>query len=241
MQAMDILDAFGSIRDTYIRSAQEARRKKPRPLPHFLAAIIALVLICALLLQTPMGAAAVETVKEAVTKVIEKLFPTKDMIVNLEGNLYAIPHEAQGQEPAEDAPGFAIYVDTSSYEMTEENGATYIRPLVFDDSLPKCEIEITHIPLQNAYTAAQSQWEALTPSWDNAEELQWTDTPMAWLFTLWEDGGWDARREHHYFVDDGQGGAFHIVSRYFLEAAEGHGVRFAAMIQSFALVSQSEG
>lgn len=48
------------------------------------------------------------------------------------------------------------------------------------------------------------------------------------LWTFW----------NHYFVDDGQGGAFHITSRFFLEATEGHGVRFSTMLQSFTVLPQ---
>lgn len=240
MKAMDLLEGFGSIRDKYILSAREDVGKKHSPLPYSLAAILALVLICTLLLQTPMGAAAVENVKEAVTQVIERLFPPKDVIVPLEGDPTAIPHEAQGQEPAEDVPGFAIYVDTATYEMTEENGVTYIRPLVSSDSLPQCEIEITHIPGETAEYYAAQQYSDLASLWAHAQAPQWTDSPQGWCFSLGRDGGGDAPWENHYFVDDGQSGCFSIVSRYFLEAAEGHGARFAAMIQTFSVVAQDD-
>lgn len=241
MDAMDILEALGPIRDTYILSAREVRRKKkPRRMPYALAAILALAILCTVLLQTPMGVAAVEAVKEAVTNVIERLFPPKDVIVDLEGEPTAIAHEAQGQEPQGEVPGFAIYVDTSGYEMIEEAGSTYIRPLIFDDSLPKCEMEITHIPGKSAQSASRDHREEVSALWDYVGELQWTDRPLAWVFTLWQDGGWDARREDHYFVDDNQGGTYHITSRCFLEASEGHGTRFAAMIQSFQVVPHQD-
>lgn len=241
MDAMDILEALGPIRDMYILSAGEVRRKKkPRRMPYALAAILALAILCTVLLQTPVGVAAVEAVKEAVTNVIERLFPPKDVIVNLEGNPTAIAHEAQGQEPQEEVPGFAIYVDTSGYEMIEEAGSTYIRPLIFDASLPKCEMEITHIPGKSAQSTARDHREEVSALWDYVGELQWTDRPLAWVFPLWQDGGWDAQREDHYFADDGQGGTYHITSRYFLEAAEGHGIRFAYMIQTFRVVSSED-
>lgn len=242
MKAMDLLEAMGSIRDKYILAAREERRKQPHPLPYSLAAILALVLICAVLLQTPMGAAAVETVKEAVTHAIDRLFPPKDVIVPLEGNPSAIPHEAQGREPTADTPGFAIYVDTSMYYMEEDGPVTYIRPTAefSNPSLPPCEIEISHTQGQNAQSAARFHWEGASLTWDNAGEIRWTDTPPAWVFSLWEEGGADARQETHYFVDDGQDGAFHIVSRCFQEAVEGHGTRFASMIQSFQVVTHEE-
>lgn len=241
MNTMDLLESMGSIRDTYILSARQERRKK-RPLPYSLAAILALVLICALLLQTPIGAAAVETVREAVTQVIDRLLPPKNVIVPLEGELTAIPHEAQGREPATDTPGFAIYVDTSMYYMEEDGPATYIRPTseFSNPNLPPCEIEISHSLGQDAQKAARFHWEGASLTWDNAGEIHWVDKPLAWVFSLWEDGGADARWEDYYFVDDGQGGSFRIVSRCFQEAVEGHGARFASMIQSFRVVTKED-
>lgn len=238
MQAMDLLEKIGSIRDKYVLSARETPEKKRHPLPCFLAATLALVLIGAALLQTPMGVAAVETVKTAVTQVIERLFPPRDIIVPLEGEPTAIPHEAQGQEPEADVPGFSIYVDTATYEMTESEGTTYIRPLVSGDALPQCEIEITHIPGETAEYYAARQYSDLASLWAYSQAPQWTDSPQGWCFSLGQDGGGDAPWENHYFVDDGQSGCFSIVSRYFLEAAEGHGARFAAMIQTFSVVAQ---
>lgn len=242
MKAMDLLEAMGPIRDKYILSARQEGRKKPHSLPRALAAVIALVLVCAVLLQTPMGAAAVETVREAVGHVIDRLFPPRDVIVPLEGNPAAIPHEAQGREPRADTPGFAIYVDTSMYYMAEDGPVTYIRPTAefSNPSLPPCEIEISHTQGQDAQTAARFHWEGASLTWDNAGEIRWTDTPPAWTFSLWEEGGGEARQETHYFLDDGQGGAFHIVSRCFQEAVEGHGTRFASMIQSFRVIAGEE-
>lgn len=239
MDTMDLLEAMGPIRDKYILRAGEVRRKKSaHRIPYALAAMLALALLCAALAQTPMGAAAVETVKEAVGRVIDRLFPPKDVIVNLEGEATATLHEALGREPTADVPGFAIYVDTSRYEMTEDAGITRIRPLAKDDSLPPCEIEISHAMGQDAQAAARAHWEGASLLWTCAGEIHWVDKPLAWVFSLWEEGGADAPREDHYFVDDGQGGSFHILSRYFLEATEGHGTRFAAMLQSFRVVTQ---
>lgn len=241
MNTMDLLESMGPIRDSYLLSARQERRKK-RPLPYSLAAILALVLLCALLLQTPMGAAAVEAVREAVTHVIDRLFPPRDVLVDLEGNPTAIPHEAQGREPTADTPGFAIYVDTSMYYMEEDGLVTYIHPTseFSNPNLPPCEIEISHTPGQDAQSAARFHWEGASLTWDNAGELHWVDKPLAWVFSLWEDGGADARWEEHYFVDDGQGGSFQIVSRCFQEAVEGHGTRFASMIQSFQVVTEED-
>ena len=51
-----------------------------------------------------------------------------------EGTPEVIHHEAQGRDPEEDTPGFAMYVDKENYVMTEENGIYYVRqiPIEYD-------------------------------------------------------------------------------------------------------------
>lgn len=278
MDTMDLLEALGPIRDKYILSAREVRRKKPAPpIPYTLAAIFALVLLCAVLAQTPMGAAAVETVKEAVGQIIDRLFPPKDISVMLEGTPEVIPHEAQGRDPEEESPGFAMYVDTESYVMTKENGAYYVRqiPIEYDReeiadqqaalleglspeeqeaaidariqeledfyaSLPANEIEIREIPDQEFSAYAEAVKNQLSANWESTGDIIRVEKPLALTFTVSGGNGWDSPQEVHYFVDNGKQGTFHIVARYYLEAAEGHGVRFASMIQTFTVVTNSE-
>ena len=142
MKSMDLLEVVGSIRDKYILEAEKCREqtvpakkaKSNRTVQFRIAAMIALVLAGILFLQTPMGVAAVEIVKESVSRLIETLFPPKDIIVMPEGTPEVIHHEAQGRDPEEDTPGFAMYVDTESYVMTEENGIYYVHqiPIEYD-------------------------------------------------------------------------------------------------------------
>lgn len=278
MDTMDLLEAMGPIRDKYILRAGEVRRKKPaRRIPYALAAMLALALLCAALAQTPMGTAAVETVKEAVSRVIDRLFPPKELIVMPEGTPEAIHHEAQGRDPEEEYPGFAMYVDTQSYVMTEENGTYYIRqiPIEYDReeiadqqaalleglspeeqeaaidariqeledfyaSLPVNEIEIREIPDKEFSAYAEAVKNHLSTNWETIGDIIRVEKPLALAFTVSSGNAWDSPQEVHYFVDNGKQGTFHIVARYYLEAAEGHGVRFASMIQTFTVVTDSE-
>lgn len=50
----------------------------------------------------------------------------------------------------------------------------------------------------------------------------------------------DSPVEAHYFFYDGSTGSYHITAKYFLEAAEGHGMRFSAMVDSFTLVTSQD-
>ena len=59
-------------------------------------------------------------------------------------------------------------------------------------------------------------------------------------FSICNGQEWDSPVEVQDYISDEQGGCFRITSRYFLEAAEGHGVRFAAMVNTFAVIPPQE-
>lgn len=285
MNSMDLLEVIGSIRDKYVADAGQILEKstpakvvKPRHTAAYrVAAVIALVLACILFLETPIGAAAVETVKESVSKLIESLFPPKDVIVMPEGMPEAVPHEAQGRDPDADNPGFAMYVDTETYVMTEEDGSYYVRPIPIEydreeirdqqaaqleglspeeqetaidqriqelkdyyASLPAVEIEIQEVPDKEFASYAQEVRDQMAEAWDSATDVIWVDKPLAYTFSVSGGNAWNSPQEVHYFVGNGEQGTFHIVERYFLEAAEGHGMRFNAMIQTFTVVRNGD-
>lgn len=144
MREERILKVLGYVDEKYIMAAapevvqsgavdrQKNARKKQRHRGFKLkaaAAVIAVILIGAIFFQTPFGAAALEKVHEQVTKIIEVLFPPKDITVMPEITGEEVRHTAQGREPQETSPGFVIYVDEDRYVMTEENGVYYIRPV----------------------------------------------------------------------------------------------------------------
>lgn len=285
MKSMDLLEVVGSIRDKYILEAGKTREqtapvkktKSPRTVQFRIAAMIALVLAGILFLQTPMGVAAVEIVKESVSKLIEALFPPKDIIVMPEGTPEVVHHEAQGRDPKEESPGFVMYVDTESYVMTQENGAYYVRqiPIEYDResirdqqaamleglspeeqeaaideriqelkdfyaSLPANEVEIREIPGKEFSAYAQEVRNQMSADWQITEDIHWIDKPLAYSFSVSGGSAWDSPQEDHYFIDNGKQGTFHIVARCYLEAAEGHGMRFMSMIQTFEVVTDDE-
>lgn len=285
MKFMDLLEVVGSIRDKYILEAGKTREqtapvkktRTARTVQFRIAAMIALILAGILFLQTPMGVAAVEIVKESVSKLIDALFPPKDIIVMPEGTPDVVHHEAQGRDPEEESPGFVMYVDTESYVMTEENGAYYVRqiPIEYDReairdqqaalleglspeeqeaaideriqelkdfyaSLPANEIEIREVPNKEFSAYAEEIRNQMSTDWEITEELIWVDKPLAFTFSVSGGTSRNSPCEVHYFVDNGEQGTFHIIARYYLEVAEGHGMRFTSMIQTFEVVTNEE-
>ena len=274
MTNMDLLDILGGVQGKYRLEAQQLRTggRKPHRLRYMrqLAAVITLILILTLFLNTAPGAAAVEYVKEKVTSLIEALFPPKKMTINVEGMEYEGDYAADGVEPEVTAeapqPGFAIYYDVDSYTMEKEGDITYIRPYLksmtreevleiygdslfslseeeqerqiaslmnpqADPSLPNCEIEIIHLDIPYEQTASQEQAE-LEGQWEITEAVAGNRI----TFSMCNGQEWDSPIEVRDYISDEQGGCFRITSRYYLEAAEGHGVRFAAIVNTFAVI-----
>lgn len=76
----------------------------------------------------PAGQVMAAQIREHVEYLLEELFPPKDLSLVVEGLKENITHEAYGELPEEaQEAGFAIYVDTDSYEMTQEADCHIIR------------------------------------------------------------------------------------------------------------------
>lgn len=240
MKSEHIMEALTYVKEDYIAEAAPKQRRAKKIPVRWTAAAAALVILLAFF-QTPPMVKAMEIVKERVTTFIETLFPPKETPVIVEGETEVIHQEAGGQEPeiqedgAVTAPGFAIYYDTERYTMTEENGITYIRFNIEND-LPPCEVEIRHIPDLLPEDAAEADRVGALESWDKVSEITVPDNPEGVYFHVSAGTSWDSACEDRYFLRDGRSGCFQITARYFREATEGHGVRFAQMIRTFEVI-----
>ena len=180
---------------------------------------------------------------EEIQIVVNHMFPPKDLLVAPEGAAGGIQHTALGKEPAGEIPGFVIYVDTERYDTAEESGRFYIRPAgVGERSELVCEMEIEAMPDITREEAAQTLRARLcreqeTGNWDSVSDIS-RDRDIERLHFLVSEGtAWDSAQEEHYFYEMGGQGTYHIVLRYFLEAAEGNGARFHAMLDTFSCVA----
>lgn len=281
MKEERILNALGSVRDEYVAEAAPAVGRSSRRRVRRVAAVVLLLLGAALFTQTAPGAAAAAFVGERVAELIETLFPPKEITVIVEGSAEKEPYTAGGQVPhrdeTADSSGFAVYYDPTIYEMTEEDGKTYIRsipmlptreelranngalleglsPEAAEETLdallaqqeaayaalPRCELEIAHVPETPPEEWAAAVQTELRQSWESVSELVPYE-PLSCVM-LRADGGtaWDAPVERLYFAEDGQGGTYQLTVRYFTEAEEGHGVRLTAILNTFRILTPQQ-
>lgn len=109
----------------------------------FFGCVAAACMVVLFMRFVPAGQVMATQIKERVERLLEELFPPKDIPLTLEGMEEDVPHEVYGELPkeAEEFPremeeasgesanqaGFAIYVDRDSFETTEEEDCYIIR------------------------------------------------------------------------------------------------------------------
>lgn len=245
MTNMEMLVLLGDVQGEYILQAQEfrsrtahVRRFSFRRAMVLVAAILALTI---LLCGTAMAVS--EEFRNYVFDIIGTLLPPKTETILIEGHEEEINYDSFGEIPSSTNPGFAIYYDCDRYTMTEENGIYDIRPVAIEgvdnSKFPTCEMVIEHSTTdwQNLCTQTREQ---MRPNWEIMSEVEILNNPERLAFSVHDGMNWDSRVESHYFLSDEMGGAYHITARYFLEASEGHGARFAYMVASFQLLTDQD-
>jgi hypothetical protein len=240
MRADRILDALNNVNEDYIIESAPGKKKRKHSHIRWIAAVIALVMILTFLRTSP-GIAALEIVKETVTNFIETLFPPKDITVTVEGDKETVQHIPGGQAPEVQTgvPGFAIYYDPNWYTMSKENGNTYIR-FIAENNLPPCELEIEHVPGVLPSKAAENTKKEMEENGNQISEVEELENGKGYVFHFSTGTEWNSACGDVFFLSDMQDGCFKITARYFKEAAEGHGVRFAQMVQTFEVVKTTD-
>lgn len=139
---------------------------------------------------------------------------------------------------------FRIWINREIYYSYEQDGVYVIRPRqepeLPGEALPPCRLEITHLPDTSVRQAALLVRERLTGEYEQVEELPgppngWFRVGQGEAYLSASDGAeWNDAQGEVWIQSDGENGSFVLESSYFLEAAEGHGARFADMMALFA-------
>ena len=155
------------------------------------------------------------------------------------GTLRLLSYAPLSQEEAAD---FLIYVNEEQFYICEDNGLYRIRstnPLPED--FPELGLDILHLPgtapdmvKTDAENVVKDYYAQLT-----SEEMA-AILPGSLYLRASNGTDWDSEQAELWFVEDGRGGTFVLISRYFLEAEEGMGTRFRDMASSFRVVPSDE-
>ena len=139
-----LLELIGNIPEEMLDEALNVKKiYRSRKKRVFYISVAAACMLVLFMKFVPAGQVMAAQIKEHIERLLEELFPPKDIPLTLEGMEENVPHEVYGELPkeAEEFPremeeasgestaqaGFAIYVDMDSYETTEEEECYIIR------------------------------------------------------------------------------------------------------------------
>lgn len=139
-----LLELIGNIPDQMLDEALDVRKIGGSGKKRVFYAIVAAACIVVLFIRfVPAGQVMAAQIREHVERLLEELFPPKDIPLQVEGIEENTTHEVYGELPEEtkefpgktkgeagkgaDKAGFAIYVDLDSFETAEEEDCYIIR------------------------------------------------------------------------------------------------------------------
>ena len=222
MKQQRLFDALGGVDPALIQRSQQPRKRKTWPVA------IGTLAACAVLLAAVWLPQLSHQGKEANSKPIQSLHFTGGDVGDL--------HLCSIQYGAKPNAGFAIYVNEEIYTTAEENGVYLIKPRILlpEGEFPPIDLTITYAENRSKSEAMEDVSKTLEATYAQVSETEETE------FTLFRTAGdgtaWNAAQTAVLCVDDGYGGSFILTARYFTEAAEGHGVRFRDMMNTFTVV-----
>lgn len=139
-----LLELIGNIPDEMLDEALDVKKADRSGKKRVLFGVAAAVCIVILFVRfVPAGQVMAAQIREHVERLLEDLFPPKEIPLTFEGMEEKISHGVYGKLPKEtdgfpeeteeasdqsaDQAGFAIYVDSDSFEMTKEEDSHVIR------------------------------------------------------------------------------------------------------------------
>lgn len=225
-------EIWNHLEDELFAEPQTAARKvksmKKKMLPLLIAAAGILI---AFSFQTETGMALIDRLKEM-------FVPEKEVVQSIEGmdeETNVQLHEGKDAE-------YVIYIDEERYKMIKGEGH---RPDVITtkeelpENFPEVSMTIEQIPDAAPDILVSQYEEELKLEFPDLRPVEQVTEPVeGYQLHGIQNGGqqWNDEVVHAYVISNGKEGSFVITERYFLEAAEGHGARFYAMLQEFHIV-----
>ena len=228
-----LLELIGNIPEEMLEEALAVKKIYRSGKKRVFYAIAAAACIVVLFMRfVPMGQVIAAQIREHVERLLEELFPPKDIPLTMEGLEENILHEAYGELPKETEafPGEAEQKIREIMEMRQE----------FYNSFPTAEIRITQKQEVSVEDAAGEMKVELSEHYTAVSDIMVSELPKGLYIRADEGTAWDCEVKEVYFADNGLGGVFVITASYIVEAAEGTGVRFHSMIETFKVLESSD-
>lgn len=183
-----LLELIGNIPEEMLDEALNMKKIcRTRKKRVFYISVAAACMVVLLMRFVPVGQVMAAQIRKQVERLLEELFPPKDIPMTFEGMEENIPHEIYGELSTEteefpketeeisrenvDKAGFAIYVDMDSFETTEEAECHIIRgkPIVYtrEDAIRNNEMLLADLSEEEAEQKIQEIVEKTQEFYDN--------------------------------------------------------------------------
>ncbi|TQR17799.1 hypothetical protein [Psychrobacillus soli] len=205
---------------------EKQMKKKSKAIPIIIAAAAGVMILFST--QTDTGMAFIKQIKDI-------FVPEKEMIQSIEGTEEPTDVVLQEGKDAE----YIIYMDEERYKLIKGENADIIttkEPL--EERYPEVSMKIEQFKELTPEEIIATKETELASEYSKVTTTEVVTDPVEGYKLHAIDGGtqWDSPVTNVYVVDNKNGGSFVITEKYFLEAAEGHGARFYAMLQEFEIV-----
>ncbi len=208
---------------------EKPRMKKWRAV--LIAAAVLLISVVWAGLSTATGQAIIQDIKKMFVK-------EKDVELEIEGMKEDVHVHVETNKELD----YVIYIDESRYKMVKGEGTDRIIPNPpIGDDYPEVVMEITRIEgATREAKMAQIKQEIASEQMEIRQEEK-TNVPIEGIVIRAigkGDSQWDTPI-YRYYITETQQDQFYVIKQlYFLEAAEGHGTRFDAMLDSFEIITE---
>lgn len=247
-----ILHVLGQVDETYIAEAAPGNKTNHKPgFMRWVSAAAVLVILVAVVrpvmqkdqeLFTPspeeVPPVTVQTVPSETAQEPERVIPPATIKAN---GLHLVQLVYAAEDTLEFTTDFIIHINPNTYIGREENGTYMIRPATpVSGELPECSLQVARIADVPPAVAAESIRKQLTEGFLHVGEIGESHVPDGIVLHADNGNTWNAEQVDITITDDLLGGSYVLTSRYFTEATEGHGVRFADMIGTFRAVTSHD-
>ena len=201
-------------------------KKQRKIIPIIIVAAAAIMLLFTT--QTDTGTAFIKQLKDM-------FVPEKEITQSIEGTEEETEVVLQEGKDAE----YVIYMDEERYKLVKgENSDIITTKEPLEDRYPEVSMEIKQFKDVSPEDMVVTLETEIASTYTTVTETENVTEPVEGYKIHGISGSeWDSPVTNVYVIDNRHGGSFVITEKYFLEAAEGHGARFYAILQEFEIIN----